>query len=157
MQCGGNRTECALLLLLRQWGCSYAAVRESHTVVKVFGFSSERKMASVVILLDGKHLLYCKARCAVVVSRSTILKTQGASEVVIGRCTTVLDASGTPQPCTPDVVGALLARVADMAGRGLRTLALAMRRLPEEPPGGVPPEEDMTLIGLLGIQVGGLG
>lgn len=31
-------------------------------MVKMFGFSSERKMASAVVLLDGKHLLYCKAR-----------------------------------------------------------------------------------------------
>lgn len=60
VQCAGNRTECALLLLLRHWGCSYTAVRDSHTVVKVFGFSSERKMASAVVLLDGKHILYCK-------------------------------------------------------------------------------------------------
>lgn len=31
-------------------------------MVKMYGFSSERKMASAVVLLDGKHLLYCKAR-----------------------------------------------------------------------------------------------
>lgn len=73
--------------------------------------------------------------------------------MVIKRCETVLDAAGTPQPCTPEMTASLLDYVANMANRGLRTLALAMRRLPEEPSGSVAPEEGMCLIGLLGIQV----
>lgn len=66
-----------------------------------------------------------------------------------------MDAAGTPQPCTPEVTASLLECVAGMASSGLRTLALAMRRLPEEPAGTVAPEEGMCLIGLVGIQVRG--
>ena len=46
----GNRTECALLMMLRGWGVGYEALRKEHrvNVLKVFAFTSERKMASVV-------------------------------------------------------------------------------------------------------------
>lgn len=61
----GNRTECALLLLLRTWGVSYKDIRDAHAndLVYVYGFSSDRKMASVLLKhQDGSHRLYCKVR-----------------------------------------------------------------------------------------------
>ena len=47
----GNRTECALLMLLRGWGLRYEAVRNEHKaqIFQVYNFSSERKMASVLL------------------------------------------------------------------------------------------------------------
>ncbi len=47
----GNRTECALLMLLRAWGLRYEAVRHEHRakVFQVYNFSSERKMGSVLL------------------------------------------------------------------------------------------------------------
>jgi hypothetical protein len=59
----GNRTECALLLLMRSWGIHYKALRDAHMhdVSYVYGFSSDRKMASVLHRRpDGSHRLYCK-------------------------------------------------------------------------------------------------
>lgn len=59
----GNRTECALLLMLRDWGEDYKQLRAAHQeqVVEVYGFSSERKMASVLIRQEGGGLrLYNK-------------------------------------------------------------------------------------------------
>ena len=60
----GNRTECALLMLQRAWGESYAAIREKHhhEVSHVYGFSSEKKMASILITTSNGHRLYNKAR-----------------------------------------------------------------------------------------------
>lgn len=51
MEFAGNRTECALLMLLRGWGIKYDAIRaeHKHDMFQVYNFSSERKMASVIL------------------------------------------------------------------------------------------------------------
>jgi magnesium-transporting ATPase (P-type) len=58
----GNRTECALLMLLRSWGLSYEALRNEHkaSLFKVYNFSSERKMASVILRTASGLRLYNK-------------------------------------------------------------------------------------------------
>ena len=58
----GNRTECALLMLLRGWGISYEALRKDHTseLLRVYNFSSERKMASVILKTPTSFRLYNK-------------------------------------------------------------------------------------------------
>lgn len=60
----GNRTECALLMLLRTWGVDFKEMREifADNIEKVYGFSSEAKMASVLVSIDAGHRLYTKAR-----------------------------------------------------------------------------------------------
>ena len=63
----GNRTECVLLMLLRAWGVSYEELRAAHSdeVEQLYAFSSERKMASVLLAAPGGHCLYNKARARV--------------------------------------------------------------------------------------------
>lgn len=59
----GNRTECALLLMLRGWGHDYKGIRDSRrtTVKKVYTFSSATKMASVLVQIDeDTYRLYVK-------------------------------------------------------------------------------------------------
>ena len=58
----GNRTECALLQLLTNWGPSYKAIREEHRprIHKLYGFSSAQKMASVLIKSNDGFRLYNK-------------------------------------------------------------------------------------------------
>ncbi len=58
----GNRTECALLMLLRGWGLRYEAVRNEHKahIFQVYNFSSERKMASVLLRHGDGLRLYNK-------------------------------------------------------------------------------------------------
>lgn len=58
----GNRTECALLMLLRGWGLDYKAIRDSHgpMVLKVWDFDSAKKMASVIIKTSTGLRLYNK-------------------------------------------------------------------------------------------------
>ena len=59
----GNRTECALLLMLRGWGHDYKSIRDSHrtAIQKVYTFSSATKMASVLVQLnEDTHRLYVK-------------------------------------------------------------------------------------------------
>ena len=58
----GNRTECALLMMLREWGIGYKSLRDSaqDNVEHIYGFSSERKMASVLIRTGSGLRLYNK-------------------------------------------------------------------------------------------------
>ena len=59
----GNRTECALLLMLRSWGHDYKGIRDSHrgSLKKVYAFSSATKMASVLIVTgEDSYRLYVK-------------------------------------------------------------------------------------------------
>ena len=60
----GNRTECALLMLLRGWGVRYEATRSEHkaAIFQVYNFSSERKMASVLLRHGDRLRLYNKVR-----------------------------------------------------------------------------------------------
>ena len=62
----GNRTECALLMLLRTWGSDYKAIRDSYSsaVEKVWDFDSAKKMASVLIKTADGYRLYNKASTA---------------------------------------------------------------------------------------------
>lgn len=58
----GNRTEGALLILLRSWGRKYKTVREQRhdDVANMYGFSSAKKMASVMLNINGGLRLYNK-------------------------------------------------------------------------------------------------
>ena len=67
----GNRTECALLLMLRGWGQDYKGMRDAYraAVQKVYTFSSATKMASVLVQLDDdSYRLYVKVRAAVTIT-----------------------------------------------------------------------------------------
>ncbi len=58
----GNRTECALLMLLRGWGIKYDAIRAEHksNIFHVYNFTSERKMASMIVRTPEGLRLYNK-------------------------------------------------------------------------------------------------
>uniref|UniRef100_A0A674GX74 P-type Ca(2+) transporter n=1 Tax=Taeniopygia guttata TaxID=59729 RepID=A0A674GX74_TAEGU len=141
----GNKTECALLGLALALGrdpeAERAQVPEEH-LVKVFTFNSERKsMSTVTRRPGGGFRLFCK----------------GASEMVLRRCSSMLDAGGSPRVLGGAEREELLRRVVEpMAGGGLRTLALAFRDFPPRPE---PPWEDeaavvreLTCIAIVGIE-----
>ncbi|GLC43255.1 hypothetical protein PLESTF_000409400 [Pleodorina starrii] len=149
----GNRTEGALLALMDYgWGVRrYGEVRRQYegALEHVYGFTSERKMSSVVLRLPGGRLrLYNK----------------GAAEWVLRACTAVQAADGLGAvPLDEQWRAELGALVDEMAGRGLRCIALAARDLDPDPdpstaggrPPGYwdePPLENMVLQALLGIK-----
>eukprot|EP00891_Asterochloris_glomerata_P004702 jgi/Astpho2/4702/fgenesh1_pg.00067_%23_185_t len=109
----GNRTECALLQLLTNWGPSYKTIREEHRsrIHKLYGFSSAQKMASVLIKSSDGFRLHNK----------------GAAEMVLARCTSVLDTSGNAVELTGERRSQLEETITEMASRGLRTLCLSYR------------------------------
>ncbi len=148
----GNRTECALLMLLRGWGTPYKALRDTHAprVVREYDFSSERKMASVLVThpdpasaAKGACLLYAK----------------GAAEIVVRRCVAAYaPGGGPPTPLDDRDRDALIEEVTGMAATGLRTICLAQKDVPASSllPGGAPPEkpfeDGLTLMGIVGIK-----
>jgi Ca2+-transporting ATPase len=81
----GNRTECALLMMVRGWGRDYKEMRDLHhsKIVEIYNFSSERKMASVLVQhASGRLRLYNK----------------GAAEMVLSRCVALVDHTGAAVP-----------------------------------------------------------
>ena len=78
----------------------------------MYGFSSERKMASVLVRRpDGTLRLY----------------TKGAAEIVLGHSVASVGASGQAAPLGDAQREELEQSVTEMASRGLRTLCLAYR------------------------------
>lgn len=134
----GNRTECALLMMIRNWGCNYKQVRESNPVEKLYGFTSDRKMASA-LLKEGTALR---------------LHNKGAAEIVLSRCINYMDGDGKITPMPNSLKQKLLNDVVtEMAARGLRTLCIAYADLPAGTPSpDEPPEKDLTLMAIVGIK-----
>lgn len=106
----GNRTDCALLLLCqRDWSTPYSEVRaeNAHRIKQLYGFSSAKKMASVLVDLgNGTLRLYNK----------------GASEWVLEKAVAMCNHDGTTKRMTPERKQELLDIVTEMASKGLRTL-----------------------------------
>lgn len=123
----GNRTECALLMLLRKWGHDYAPIREEYESqgkqLKLYGFSSAKKMASVLVKHnDSMNRLYNK----------------GAAEWVLEKCTRLINEYGDIVDMTDDVRVSLSEVVVGMATRGLRCICLTYTDVPNDLP-----EEDI--------------
>ena len=81
---------------------------------------------------------------------------QGASEMVLQVCESVVDSSGGPVQLSDKIRKELEEAVTQMACKGLRTLCLAVRDFPQDRPAGFfdePPTEELTLCCLVGIKV----
>ncbi|XP_078466825.1 plasma membrane calcium-transporting ATPase 2-like isoform X2 [Lampetra planeri] len=140
----GNKTECALLGLVEALGGDYQAVRDvtpEEGLHKVYTFNSTRKsMSTVVRAPGGGFRLYSK----------------GASEILLQRCSQVLDATGRPVPFpAAERQAAVRAVIEPMAREGLRTICVASRSFP---PGEEPPwdEEESVVAQLVCIAVVGI-
>lgn len=76
---------------------------------------------------------------------------KGAPEELLPRCTSALTSSGSPRALTEAERTELLGAVDDMAGRGLRVLAVAKRDFPVEPTGRGVAESQLCLLGFVGL------
>nr|BCY27127.1 plasma membrane Ca++ ATPase isoform b [Ascidia zara] len=141
----GNKTECALLGLVRDLGREYESVRREITeekLFKVYTFNSVRKSMSTVIQNeDGSFRLY----------------TKGASEIVLKKCTQILNEQGEPTRfATADRNDMIRDVIEKMASNGLRTIGLAYRDFPADNPPQWEQEgtvvSNLTCIGIAGIE-----
>ncbi|XP_041955243.1 plasma membrane calcium-transporting ATPase 3-like isoform X1 [Alosa sapidissima] len=118
----GNKTECGLLGFVLDLKQDYAPVREQipeEKLYKVYTFNSVRKSMSTVIQLPD---------------RSFRLYSKGASEILLKKCASILDAGGEPRNFRPRDRDDMVKNVIEpMACDGLRTICVAYRDLPASP------------------------
>jgi len=128
----GDPTEGALLVAALKCGIDFAQARAEYPRLELLPFDSSRQyMASLHRSPQGELILFAK----------------GAAEALAGHCTQEADATGAELPFDPEVLGATVER---LAGRGLRVLAFARRRL-ETAPERLGPEHVRELV-FLGLQ-----
>ncbi|XP_052330201.1 plasma membrane calcium-transporting ATPase 2 [Oncorhynchus keta] len=118
----GNKTECGLLGLVLDLKRDYQPVRNQipeEKLYKVYTFNSVRKSMSTVIKLpDGSFRMYSK----------------GASEIVLKKCTKILNQEGEPRVFRPRDKDEMVKKVIEpMACDGLRTICVAYRDFPADP------------------------
>ncbi|SNZ06426.1 Ca2+-transporting ATPase [Persephonella hydrogeniphila] len=127
----GEPTEAALIVAAYKAWLSVPDLRHYTE----FSFNSIRKRMTVIVDEDGKKVAY----------------TKGAPEVIIERCSKILE-NGKERPLTEEDKQRFIKAYKQMAENGLRTLALAKRVLPENiklTEDEV--EKDLTLLGVVGM------
>ncbi|XP_029292014.1 plasma membrane calcium-transporting ATPase 3b isoform X2 [Cottoperca gobio] len=141
----GNKTECGLLGFVLDLQQDYAPVREQmpeERLYKVYTFNSVRKsMCTVIKMPDGSFRLYSK----------------GASEIMLKKCSSILEANGEPRTFRPRDRDEMVKQVIEpMACEGLRTICIAYRDLPSIPEPDWENEADivtdLTCITVVGIE-----
>ncbi|XP_069612622.1 plasma membrane calcium-transporting ATPase 4-like isoform X2 [Ranitomeya imitator] len=141
----GNKTECALLGFVLDLKQDYQAVRNEipeEKLYKVYTFNSVRKsMSTVLSETGGGFRMYSK----------------GASEIILRKCTKILDQGGEVCPFKTRDRDEMVKKVIEpMACDGLRTICLAYRDFPA----GAEPDwdneadilSDLTCIAVVGIE-----
>ncbi|NXP67407.1 AT2B4 ATPase, partial [Chloropsis cyanopogon] len=141
----GNKTECALLGFVLDLKQDYQAVRNEvpeEKLYKVYTFNSVRKSMSTVLRSSGGGFrMYSK----------------GASEIILRKCTKILDKNGEPRVFKVKDRDEMVKKVIEpMACHGLRTICLAFRDFPADAEPDWDSENeilsDLTCIAVVGIE-----
>uniref|UniRef100_A0A674IF20 Calcium-transporting ATPase n=1 Tax=Terrapene triunguis TaxID=2587831 RepID=A0A674IF20_9SAUR len=117
----GNKTECSLLGFVLDLKQDYQVVRNEvpeEKLYKVYTFNSVRKSMSTVLKnSDGSFRMYSK----------------GASEIILRKCTKILDKNGDLRVFKVKDRDEMVKKVIEpMACQGLRTICLAFRDFPAD-------------------------
>ena len=134
----GEPTECALVNDAAKLGFYENGNAERYERVGEAPFDSGRKMMSVVVKTpEGTFEQY----------------TKGGPDVVLGRCTQVMNADGTVETLTDARREKIMAANKDMANQALRVLASAVRMHKALPADCSPEalEHDLVFVGLSGM------
>ncbi|XP_062272613.1 plasma membrane calcium-transporting ATPase 2 isoform X4 [Scomber scombrus] len=141
----GNKTECGLLGLVLELKRDYQPIRNQipeEKLYKVYTFNSVRKSMSTVIKMpDGSFRMYSK----------------GASEIVLKKCSHVLNEVGESRVFRPRDKDDMVKKVIEpMACDGLRTICVGYRDFPSNPEPNWEDENniltDLTAICVVGIE-----
>ncbi len=128
----GDPTEAALLLAALRCGVPQQAARERFPLLRELPFDPDTKLMAT-LHRDGEQVLAA---------------VKGAPEAVIARIATIRDGAAR-RAADSTARNEALAATSALAGSGLRTLALASRRL-DDP--GDDPFEDLELLGIVGLE-----
>jgi Ca2+ transporting ATPase len=138
----GNKTECALLEVARDFGRNKEAlVSTDFEYVAMHTFSSARKRMSCVIKKDDGYRVLVK----------------GASEVVLGLCSNIMIDDGSTKPLTEEEKKQIVQSIIrDYAKKALRTLCLAVKDVKSRDQAMFDDadrcESGLTCIGIVGIE-----
>ncbi|XP_068171137.1 plasma membrane calcium-transporting ATPase 2 isoform X1 [Antennarius striatus] len=141
----GNKTECGLLGLVLDLKRDYQPIRNQipeEKLYKVYTFNSVRKsMSTVIKLSDGSFRMYSK----------------GASEIVLKKCSHILNEVGEPKVFRPRDKDEMVKKVIEpMACNGLRTICVGYRDFTSDPEPSWDDENnilsDLTAICVVGIE-----
>ena len=109
----GNKTEGALINMIRSWGNDHEAIKsEMFDPLRdhIFPFNSDKKRSTAIVTLaNGMVRLYCK----------------GASEWILKDCTGYTNSLGSTDVLTETIRQTLNETIEEMARRALRTLVLS--------------------------------
>lgn len=145
----GDPTETALLMAARRVGVSLSDLDRTAPRVAELPFDSERKRMTTFHRIDAsaERILPGIGRIGPIVSF-----TKGAPDIVVERCTAVMDLDGV-RPMTDQDRERILADNARLARHALRVLAVACRPWPAvpEPLTAEAAEQDLVFIGLVGM------
>ena len=111
----GDPTEGALLTLVAKAGLDRDRMLSEYRYIRELPFDSARKLMTAIREHDGRTVAY----------------TKGAPESVLAACTHIRDADGV-RPLTDDDRAEFSSHIAELAGRALRNLALAVRELDDD-------------------------
>ena len=146
----GNKTECALLQFVAEFGVEYEEIRceNKSFLVQSFPFNSVKKQ-SAVILRDsttGGFRVHIK----------------GASEIVIELCSSVMSRNGEVKKISDEDKKVFSAKISEYANLAMRTIAIAYKSIEDDHPesdweagkDGVQTfwEKDLTLLAIVGIE-----
>jgi Ca2+ transporting ATPase len=139
----GNKTECGLLNFVGELNGDYGEIRRLYpeeSFLHVYTFNSIRKLMATVIQRSDTIRLHMK----------------GASEIVLQKCTKILNQSGEIVSLTKDHLNYLLNNVIEpMACDGLRTICIAYKdfsSLPNDWNDEISVFEDLTCVCICGIE-----
>jgi Ca2+-transporting ATPase len=131
----GDPLDVALLRSVQKTGLDLKAIQNSHPILTEFTFDNTRKRMSTVFRQDGQPWAAVK----------------GAPESVLAQCTHLMQA-GKVEVLTDASRQIIQEHVDQLAADGLRVLAFAERRLPEENLNQAAVESSLTFVGLIGLQ-----
>lgn len=147
----GDPTETALLFAARRLGFDLGALDSSFPGLAELPFDSERKrMTTFHRVAEGADRFMPR----IVDMEPIVAFTKGAPDVVVDRCSAVIDSDGV-RPMSEDDRARISATNDRLAGQALRVLAVACRPWPAVPDDeDMEPErieEDMIFLGLVGM------
>ena len=131
----GSSSECAMLRCLKNLGMYYKTIRGGAKIVKVFDFSSDRKMMSTIIDTEENY-------------RYTIY-TKGAPERILEKCDSAF-IDGEFQIITPTLKAKIETGIKELQSNAMRVLAFAERSSPSIK--DLENETGLTFVGFVGIE-----
>ena len=130
----GDPTEVALAVYAQERGMERGTLLQETTLLQELPFDSSRKRMSTLHRIAGR--------------RERLLLAKGAPETLLPCCTQAAGPGNRVRTLTPADRRAILDQNQEMAGQGLRVLALAYRYpSPDQPLA----EEDLVFAGLVGL------